>query len=60
MEAVLARFERIALHARKLGFEHPVNGTVLSFERPPPASFEDLFAQLSAANGLEPTSFINR
>lgn len=31
---------RIALHARLLGFEHPVSGEAMSFESPPPAAFE--------------------
>ena len=32
----LADFDRIALHAYRLGFEHPVTGAWRSFERPPP------------------------
>jgi 23S rRNA pseudouridine1911/1915/1917 synthase len=44
----LARFERIALHAHRLGFEHPVTGAWHRFERPPPASFEVLTDHLRA------------
>ena len=42
----LARFERIALHAYRLG-PHPVTGAWRSFERPPP-SFDRLGEQLRA------------
>ena len=42
----LAGFRRIALHARILGFEHPVSGAALRFERAAPACFERLFARL--------------
>lgn len=38
---------RIALHARRLGFEHPISGQKLRFDQPPPPEFEDLFAVLS-------------
>ena len=38
----LARFDRIALHAYRLGFVHPVSGEWRSFERPPPPSFDRL------------------
>jgi 23S rRNA pseudouridine1911/1915/1917 synthase len=30
---------RQALHARTLGFQHPVTGEALLFEAPPPADF---------------------
>ncbi len=36
---------RITLHARKLGFEHPVSGEKLSFDRPPPTVFDRIFEQ---------------
>ena len=45
IEAVRA-FRRQALHARLLGFEHPVTGEVLEFERPAPADFQGLLAAL--------------
>lgn len=48
LRAELAGFGRIALHAWRLGFEHPVSGRTLRFEQPPPASFEHLFEQLLA------------
>jgi 23S rRNA pseudouridine1911/1915/1917 synthase len=44
----LAGFERIALHAYRLGFEHPVTGEWRSFERPPPPSFDRLGEHLRA------------
>ncbi|NNL88914.1 MAG: RluA family pseudouridine synthase [Marinicaulis sp.] len=39
---VLKKFRRQALHARTLGFAHPVSGEALSFDCPPPADFEAL------------------
>ena len=33
------QFERHALHAWKLGFDHPADGRPLEFEAPPPADF---------------------
>jgi 23S rRNA pseudouridine1911/1915/1917 synthase len=39
----LEHFERIALHAHLLGFEHPVTGERLRFERAAPAEFDRLF-----------------
>jgi 23S rRNA pseudouridine1911/1915/1917 synthase len=44
----LADFHRIALHAYRLGFEHPVTGARCSFERPPPPSLDRLGAALRA------------
>ncbi len=44
-EAV-ARFGRQALHAARLGFEHPVTGRHLIFETPPPADMAGLIARL--------------
>ncbi len=41
-------FKRQALHARVLGFTHPISGEDLRFEAPPPADFEWLRAALSA------------
>lgn len=42
----LGKFRRQALHARILGFIHPVNGEKLSFEAAPPADFAGLLAML--------------
>ena len=36
---------RILLHARLLGFEHPVSGKKLVFERPPSVVFDQIFEQ---------------
>ena len=52
----LAGFGRIALHARVLGFEHPVSGAALRFERPAPPVFDRLREFLRA----EALSFTDR
>jgi 23S rRNA pseudouridine1911/1915/1917 synthase len=44
----LADFHRIALHAYRLGFVHPVTGASCSFERPPPPSLDRLSEELRA------------
>ncbi|MDX2224781.1 MAG: RluA family pseudouridine synthase [Rhodospirillaceae bacterium] len=44
--AAVQAFKRQALHARTLGFVHPVTGQRLAFERPPPRDFADLAAAL--------------
>ena len=46
---VLKKFRRQALHARVLGFKHPVTGEAMHFEAPPPADFVTL---LEALRGL--------
>jgi 23S rRNA pseudouridine1911/1915/1917 synthase len=48
LQRQVADFERIALHACRLGFVHPVSGEWRSFERPPPPSFERLCEYLRA------------
>jgi 23S rRNA pseudouridine1911/1915/1917 synthase len=40
------QFERQALHAHRLVFEHPATGEVLRFEAPIPADLNDLLARL--------------
>jgi 23S rRNA pseudouridine1911/1915/1917 synthase len=52
LKAALAGFRRIALHARVLGFRHPVTGEALRFERPPPSSFGRLLDALTAEANL--------
>src|SRR5215471_8627704 len=42
-------FERQALHARRLSFQHPADGRPLTFEAPPPADFESLLSRLSSS-----------
>lgn len=37
--------KRIALHARTLGFEHPVTGELVSFESPLPPAFEKFLSR---------------
>jgi 23S rRNA pseudouridine1911/1915/1917 synthase len=44
--AVIKDFKRQALHARILGFVHPLSGDTLRFEAPPPADFLALVAVL--------------
>lgn len=45
LKETIATLGRILLHARRLGFEHPVSGKILSFDRPPPPVFDGLFQQ---------------
>jgi 23S rRNA pseudouridine1911/1915/1917 synthase len=40
------QFERHALHAYQLAFDHPVDGRALDFEAPPPADFVALLERL--------------
>jgi 23S rRNA pseudouridine1911/1915/1917 synthase len=47
----LAGFGRLALHARILGFEHPISGVALRFERPASPAFDRLFERLQAEIG---------
>ena len=42
----LRRFRRQALHARRLGFEHPATGEPMAFDSPLPDDFADLLAVL--------------
>jgi 23S rRNA pseudouridine1911/1915/1917 synthase len=51
-DALLA-LNRHALHAATLGFEHPITGEPLSFERPPPQDFLNLAKALRVHNGLK-------
>ena len=44
--AALVALNRQALHARALGFDHPVTGEVLSFESDPPSDFAALMGAL--------------
>jgi 23S rRNA pseudouridine1911/1915/1917 synthase len=37
--------KRIALHAKSLGFEHPVSGKAMTFESPLPSAFEKFLAR---------------
>jgi 23S rRNA pseudouridine1911/1915/1917 synthase len=45
-QTALSALGRQALHAQTLGFEHPVTGEPLSFERDPPRDFLNLLAAL--------------
>ena len=45
---VIKKFRRQALHAKLLGFAHPITGEELRFERPPPMDFEKLRSALKA------------
>ncbi len=44
----LAALGRQALHAAALGFEHPITGEAMRFERPPPEDFSKLLNALRA------------
>ncbi len=44
--AAVQAFPRQALHARTLGFDHPVSGEALGFDAPLPADMADLIAVL--------------
>ncbi|MEQ1609720.1 MAG: RluA family pseudouridine synthase [Hyphomonadaceae bacterium] len=46
--ATAKNFERQALHAAILGFEHPITKKLLRFERPPPADMAELIDALRA------------
>jgi 23S rRNA pseudouridine1911/1915/1917 synthase len=48
LRRLLQQFNRQALHARRLGFSHPVSGEDLSFESPMPQDMVDLGAALAA------------
>lgn len=50
---LLRQFRRQALHARRLGFAHPVTGAELEFEADIPADMQELTVQLRAhAKGI--------
>jgi 23S rRNA pseudouridine1911/1915/1917 synthase len=51
LKAFLQGFGRIALHAYLLGFEHPITGERLRFERAAPAVFDRLFELLARQAG---------
>jgi 23S rRNA pseudouridine1911/1915/1917 synthase len=44
--ALLAGFDRQALHAAVLGFEHPVTGETIRFEAALPQDMDDLITNL--------------
>jgi 23S rRNA pseudouridine1911/1915/1917 synthase len=46
VQAAVKELPGQALHARILGFKHPITGTALRFEAPLPASFEHLLSVL--------------
>jgi 23S rRNA pseudouridine1911/1915/1917 synthase len=48
LRTMLASFARIALHARRLGFQHPISGEWQQFDRPPPPGFDRLREHLHA------------
>ncbi len=51
--AMLKAFPRQALHASTLGFEHPITGETMKFERDPPDDWIDLLEGLREINMLE-------
>jgi 23S rRNA pseudouridine1911/1915/1917 synthase len=46
LEAALRGFRRQALHAARLGFDHPVTGQAMEFASPLPADMRDLLEAL--------------
>jgi 23S rRNA pseudouridine1911/1915/1917 synthase len=42
------------LHAAELGFDHPVTGAPLHFQRPPPADMVDVLERLRARRPAPP------
>ena len=48
--SVATGFARQALHAKVIGFRHPVGGAAMRFERPPPADFAALRDALEGLN----------
>lgn len=52
---IARRLGRQALHARKLGFRHPVTGEALEFESEPPEDFQVALGALRALVGEETT-----
>ncbi len=42
------RLDRIALHARRLGFDHPATGQRHTFETEMPALFDEIFSKISS------------
>jgi 23S rRNA pseudouridine1911/1915/1917 synthase len=50
----LAALDRQALHAAVLGFEHPITGEPLRFERPPPQDFLNLIKALRSEREDKP------
>jgi 23S rRNA pseudouridine1911/1915/1917 synthase len=47
LRAVLDAFPRQALHAARLGLQHPTSGGMLQWEAEPPADFRELLAALT-------------
>jgi 23S rRNA pseudouridine1911/1915/1917 synthase len=57
LRSFLEDFDRIALHAYLLGFEHPISGEQLRFEQPAPGSFDRLYELMTQQAGA--SSFVN-
>jgi 23S rRNA pseudouridine1911/1915/1917 synthase len=49
LKGLISHLGRQALHARVLGFIHPVSGQYLEFTSEPPADFSDMVSYLRAA-----------
>ena len=45
LDVMIKDLDRILLHARRLGFEHPISGEILDFDRSPPVVFDRIFEQ---------------
>jgi len=53
LEEVLRRFKRQALHAEKLGLEHPRTGEYMEWELPVPEDMQELLAALAHNDELD-------
>jgi 23S rRNA pseudouridine1911/1915/1917 synthase len=51
LREALSKFHRLALHARRLSFDHPTSGERLSFEASLPIDFEHLVRELTPRAG---------
>src|SRR5262249_4301015 len=52
--AVLESFQGLALHARRLGFAHPRDGSWREFDAPPPEAFRTLLDDLRRRSERSP------
>jgi 23S rRNA pseudouridine1911/1915/1917 synthase len=51
VRGIIKDYEHPFLHAKVLGFKHPITGEELYFEKEPPQIFQDVLKQLEIENG---------
>jgi 23S rRNA pseudouridine1911/1915/1917 synthase len=56
LRAIGERLGRQALHAARLGFEHPITAERLSFEAPLPGDLQTALGELRALTGHQSTA----